>query len=111
MFLSPLEYVSARRRALKLFDFDYIWEIYKPVKQRKYGPYVLPVLYGDRLVARADMKYERPSRTLYINGFWLEDWFTADADFNIAMTKGLQRFMIFLGAINLKGEGLSSLKN
>lgn len=107
VFLSPLEYVSARRRALKLFDFDYIWEIYKPAAERKYGPYVLPVLYGDQLVARMDVKLERPLRTLHVNGFWLEDWFKPDAAFNAALTKGLRRFMTFLGAVKMIGDAIA----
>ena len=50
VFLAPLDPVSARGRAKALFDFDYVWEVYKPEHQRKFGYYTLPVLWGDRLV-------------------------------------------------------------
>jgi uncharacterized protein YcaQ len=98
VFLSPLEYVSARGRAKELFDFDYVWEIYKPASIRKYGPYTLPVLYGDQLVARIDLKLDRQSKTLIINGFWLEEWFRPDDAFALAFAKGLDNFANFLGA-------------
>jgi uncharacterized protein YcaQ len=101
-FLSPLEYVSARRRALKLFDFDYIWEIYKPVEKRVYGPYTMPILYGDRLVGRIDAKHDRPNQILIINGLWLESWFKSDKAFAAALTRGLSRFATFLGATELE---------
>jgi uncharacterized protein YcaQ len=100
-FLSPLEYVSARQRALKLFDFDYIWEIYKPARQRKYGPYTLPILYGDQLVARMDARLDRPNQTLIINGFWLESWFEPNEDFAAAFASSLARFTNFLNANRL----------
>ncbi len=96
-FLSPLEYVSARRRAGKLFDFDYIWEIYKPVAQRHYGPYTMPVLFGDRLVARMDAKVDRQKQTLQVNGIWLEAWFDVDDSFRQAFERGLTSFLDFLG--------------
>ena len=54
VFLSPLDPVSARGRAKVLFGFDYVWEVYKPVDQRKFGYYVLPILWGDKLVGRFD---------------------------------------------------------
>ncbi|MDQ4076074.1 MAG: winged helix DNA-binding domain-containing protein [Chloroflexota bacterium] len=98
IFLSPLEYVSARGRAKEIFDFDYIWEIYKPAPQRQYGPYTMPVLYGDQLVARMDAKLERQSKALLINGVWLEEWLEADDAFYLAFAKGLARFRDFLGA-------------
>jgi uncharacterized protein YcaQ len=97
-FLSPLEYASARGRAGKLFDFDYIWEIYKPASKRVYGPYTLPVLYGDRLVARMDAKLDRQSHTLLINGFWLEDWFDPDVTFAQAFAGGIGNLAAFLEA-------------
>jgi len=97
-FLSPLEYCSARGRAKKLFDFDYKWEIYKPAVKRVYGPYTLPVLYGDRLVARMDAKLDRQLHTLLINGFWLEDWFEPDGVFAQAFARGLSSLVAFLEA-------------
>lgn len=108
IFLSPLEYVSARGRAKILFQFDYIWEIYKPADQRKYGPYTLPLLYGDQLVGRVDMKLDRANQTLRVNGFWLEPWFVPDPAFSEALHKGLARLMKFLGATTLHNENPAS---
>ena len=101
IFLSPLDYTSARGRAKDLFDFDYIWEIYKPAAQRVYGPYTLPILYGDRLVARMDARLDRQSQTLFVNGFWLEAWFEPDDAFAVALARGLHSLAHFLGAERL----------
>jgi uncharacterized protein len=106
VFLSPLEYVSARGRAKKLFDFDYIWEIYKPEIKRLYGPYTMPVLYGDQLVGRVDMKLDRQSQILRINGFWLEAGFVPDEAFAVALAKGFASLMNFLGVTSLDAEKL-----
>jgi uncharacterized protein YcaQ len=54
-FVGALDNFVWDRRSLKhLFSFDYIWEVYKPKEKRRWGYYVLPVLYGDRFVARMD---------------------------------------------------------
>jgi uncharacterized protein YcaQ len=50
-FLAPLDIVSARGRAQQLFDFEYVWEVYKPAHRRRWGYYVLPILWGYRLAA------------------------------------------------------------
>jgi uncharacterized protein len=98
-FLSPLDIVSARGRAKKLFDFEYKWEVYVPAPKRRWGYYVLPILYGDDLVARLDPKLDRKTMTLEIKGFWHEDDAPVkDVDFANAFAKGLIRFAIFLGA-------------
>jgi uncharacterized protein len=98
-FLSPLDIVSARGRAKKLFDFEYIWEVYTPAHKRRWGYYVLPILYGDDLVARLDPKLDRQTMTLEIKGFWLEDDAPVkDPGFANALAKGLVRFANFLGA-------------
>lgn len=98
-FLSPLDIVSARGRAKKLFDFEYKWEVYTPVHLRRWGYYVLPILYGDDLVARLEPKLDRSTTTLEIKGFWYEeDTPVKDADFANALASGLIRFAHFLGA-------------
>ena len=96
--LAPLEMVSARGRAKHVFDFDYVWEVYKPEHQRKWGYYVLPILYGDDLVARLDPKFDRTTNTLHILGFWLEDDTVVDSKFSDALAKGLTRFANMIGA-------------
>jgi uncharacterized protein YcaQ len=96
--LAPLEIVSARGRAKKVFDFDYVWEVYKPLHQRKWGYYTLPILYGDDLVARLDPKFDRTTNTLHILGFWLEDDAPKDAAFADALANGLKRFANMIGA-------------
>ncbi len=99
VFLAPLDIVSARGRAKVWFDFDYVWEVYKPAETRRWGYYTLPILYGDQLVARFDPKLDRTSGALVINGLWLEDAALAgDSRFVLALTRGLQRFMQFLPA-------------
>jgi uncharacterized protein YcaQ len=107
-FLSPLERVSARGRARELFDFDYIWEIYKPEAQRVYGPYTLPILYGDRLVGRVDGRLDRPRRTLVLNGLWLEEWFAPDEAFADALRCGLARLGEMLGAEEIDRSGVGA---
>ena len=98
-FLSSLDIVSARGRAKKLFDFDYKWEVYVPAHKRRWGYYVLPILYGDDLVARLDPKLDRTTMTLDIKGFWHEDDSPVrDIDFANAFAKGLARFAKFVEA-------------
>jgi uncharacterized protein YcaQ len=98
-FLAPLDPVSARKRAKPLFDFDYTWEVYTPAPKRKFGYYALPVLWGDRLVARFDGRLDRATSTFAILGLWLEDEGLATDDaFIQAFARGIERIRGFLGA-------------
>jgi len=97
-FLAPLDIVSARGRSKTLFDFEYLWEVYKPAEKRRWGYYTLPVLFDDQLVARLDPKYDRESGILEIKGFWLEhDKTGKDGRFADALGHGLVRLVQFLG--------------
>jgi len=110
-FLAPLEIVSARGRAKQVFGFEYIWEVYKPLAQRRWGYYVLPLLYGDNLVARLDPKLERKTMTLQVNGFWLEEHAPVDDPaFADALGKGLARFANFVEAKKVDIESIAPKK-
>jgi uncharacterized protein len=107
VFLAPLDHVSARGRAKVLFGFDYVWEVYKPEHRRKFGYYTLPVLWGDRLVARFDSKLDRTAGTFVVLGLWLEDEAHGlDEAFAAALARGLARFMRFLGASKLDATAI-----
>jgi uncharacterized protein YcaQ len=112
LFLAPLDQVSARGRAKILFGFDYVWEVYKPEARRKFGYYTLPILWGDRLVARFDSKLDRaqkaPANTFIILGLWLEDQALGqDEAFAQALAGGFARFVTFLGASKLDATAIN----
>ncbi len=71
--LSPFDpALRDRNRAERLFGFRYRIEIFVPAAKRQYGYYVFPVLEGDRLIGRIDMKCDRAAETLNIRAFWPE---------------------------------------
>jgi uncharacterized protein YcaQ len=80
-FLAPLDpFCWDRDQMRRLFDFDYVWEVYVPAAKRRWGYYVLPILYGDRLVGRIEPRIERRAGELRVAGLWWEDDFDPLAD-------------------------------
>lgn len=95
--LAPLDNFMWDRRMIKsIFGFDYKWEIYTPKEQRKYGHYVLPVLFGDRLVGRIEPVADGKKRLLTVRNFWPEEWFEGGERFEKALEGALER----LAALN-----------
>lgn len=107
--LSPLDPVSARGRAKVLFDFDYMWEIYLPAGQVKFGRYAMPILWGDRLVGRIDLKHDRKASAIVANGLWFEERpIEEPGDFAVALGSELRRLAQLVGAAGIDLEALPS---
>ena len=71
--LSPFDpIVWSRDRAERLWNFEYRIEIYTPAARRVYGYYVMPVLVGDTIVGRLDLKTDRDARLLRVQGAFAE---------------------------------------
>jgi len=101
--LAPLDNLLWDRRFVEeLFDFYYIWEVYKPVAERRYGYYVLPVLYGDRFIARFEPGQDKKNKTLIIKKWWWEPGIKQSQRMQSALIHCFERFLNYLGADNLR---------
>lgn len=103
LFLAPLEIISARGRARQVFDFDYLWEVYKPANLRRWGYYTIPVLYQDRLVARFDSRVDRKLKQLQLQGYWQEEDFQVSDEYRFAIRAGIDRLMRLVDAQSVTG--------
>lgn len=73
-FLAPLDNMLWDRDMVhKIFDFEYRWEVYTPVDKRKYGYYVLPVLYGNELIGRFEPEKYKKDEPFAIKNWWWEN--------------------------------------
>ncbi len=96
--LSPFDNLIIQRdRTSRLFGFDYILECYMPKEKRKHGYYVLPVLWGDRLIGRLDPKADRKNRIMIIRNLRFEPDFNDYDEFLMPFTRKLVDFAAFNG--------------
>jgi len=71
--IAPLDNLIWNRGMIReLFDFEYVWEVYKPKSKRDFGYYVLPILMGDRFIARFEPKFDKKLRIFTIENWWWE---------------------------------------
>ena len=83
-----------------VFDFDFVWEGFFSPAKRRWGYYVLPILFGDRLVGRIEPRIERDAARVEVLGLWWEDGFSprkADG-FVDAMREALGAYVRFARA-------------
>jgi uncharacterized protein YcaQ len=100
-FLAPLDPLAWDRALLRtLFDFDYLWEVYVPAAKRRWGYYVLPLLFGDRFVGRIEPRVDRAARAVRVRGLWWEPGFDplAADGFLPALARALAAYRAFHGA-------------
>jgi uncharacterized protein YcaQ len=99
-FIAPLDPLVWDRGLLRsLYDFDYIWEVYVPAARRRWGYYVLPILFGDDLVGRIERRIERRDGAVRVVDLWWEAGFdplTADG-FVDAFSEALLAYLDFAG--------------
>ncbi len=71
--IAPLDnFIWDRALIKELFNFEYTWEVYTPVVKRKYGYYVLPLLYKNELVGRIEFEKHRLKEDLLVKSVWWE---------------------------------------
>lgn len=105
IIIAPLDNLLWDRRLVaQLFEFSYVWEVYKPVADRLYGYYVLPVLYGDRFIARFEPGMDKKSGAVIIKRWWWEPGINQTKTLHKDLLRCFHRFLKFLGADQLHIE-------
>ena len=101
--LAPLDNMLWDRGLVKeLFNFQYRWEVYKPISKRSYGYYVLPILYGYKFVARFEPGWDKDRGTLIIKNWWWEPGVVQSENMQIALIECFKQFKKYLGTDDLQ---------
>lgn len=109
-FIAPLDNMLWDRKLIQaLFGFNYTWEVYKPAAQREFGYYVLPVLYGDKFVARFEPRLNKKTRVLEILNWWWEPDTMVTQELKKALIQCTREFMNYLGAQGLNLNNLEAI--
>ncbi len=103
-FLPPFDALVWDRPLLgSLFGFDYVWELFHPPEKRRWGWYVLPLLFRDRFVGRIEPRIDRANHRVEMLDLWWEDGFSPrrEEGFVDAMRDALRAYLRFAGASRL----------
>jgi uncharacterized protein YcaQ len=104
-FLPPFDPLVWDRALLgSLFEFDYVWELFHPPAKRRWGWYVLPLLFRDRLVGRIEPRIDRAGGQVQMLDLWWEEGFAPrrTEGFVEAMRDALRSYLSFAGATRLE---------
>jgi uncharacterized protein YcaQ len=104
-FLPPFDALVWDRRLLAdLFGFEYVWELFLPPAKRRWGWYVLPILFRDRFVGRIEPRIDRTAGSVQVLDVWWEDGFDQrrEEGFVDAMRDALAAYLRFAGAGTLE---------
>jgi uncharacterized protein YcaQ len=98
VLLSPFDNLLWDRPfARRALGFDHLIEVFKPAPERRYGYYVLPLLWRDRIVGRADLKSERSTGQLVVKAFHREDGVRPSRALEDALDRALDRLRRVIG--------------
>lgn len=101
--LSPFDpVIRDRARCLRRFGFDYRFEAFVPAARRVHGYYVLPILDGEHIVGRADLKLHRDRGLLEVKGLWWEPGIKATSVRKRRLREALDNLAAFLGASDVQ---------
>ncbi len=104
-FVPPFDPIVWDRGLLgSLFEFEYVWELFLPPAKRRWGWYVLPIVFRDRFVGRIEPRIDREAGRVHVLGLWWEDGFAprrADG-FVESMRSALRAYLRFAGARRLE---------
>jgi hypothetical protein len=112
-FLAPLDPLAWDRNLMRnLFGFDYVWEVYVPQAKRRWGYYVLPLLWGDCLVGRIEPRIDREAGVIRVLGCWWQDGFSPrrEPGFVEAMRAALADYAAFGGVKRIEWGSLGPEK-
>jgi uncharacterized protein YcaQ len=104
-FLPPFDPLVWDRALLDgLFDFEYVWELFLPPAKRRWGWYVLPIVFRDRFVGRIEPRIDRAEGRVQVLDVWWEDGFAPrrTPGFVDAMRDALRAYLRFAGASRLE---------
>jgi uncharacterized protein YcaQ len=104
-FLPPFDALVWDRALLGyLFGFEYVWELFVPPAKRRWGWYVLPILFGDRLVGRIEPRIDRAEGRVSVLDVWWEESFDPRRveGFVEAMRAALRAYLHFAGVSRLE---------
>ncbi|GAB4535084.1 MAG: crosslink repair DNA glycosylase YcaQ family protein [Roseibium sp.] len=103
--LSPFDpALRDRKRTERLFGFSYRIEIFVPEARRQYGYYVFPVMEGDMLIGRIDMKAQRSDARLHVRAFWPEPGIRPSKGRLSKLQAELERMSRFSGCTDVSFE-------